>query len=289
MAPSPARSRSTLAGVKGRLAGGTQIVFAIALLATLGLFAARQMSPGEFLRTIDWQLVVLVGSFMLISEALSRAGVMRWLASSLTRPEASASYLYYGLVGSAFIIAMLVTNDAALFTVIPLSAAFAERAGLNFPRLAVYEIAAVNLGSALTPWGNPQNLVIYSHYRLQPGAFFACSALLAAAGAAALLAITYAALARRPHQAQSSLARVNRPPLPESLLLGGLFLLLVLGATRTIPIYIAASPLVLYELLRHRGHFRGVDWWLLAAFVLLFPVMDGVSASAQIPTGKLAG
>jgi Na+/H+ antiporter NhaD/arsenite permease-like protein len=51
----------------------------------------------------------------------------------------------------------------------------ARRIRLIVPTVSWQTIAA-NLGSMLTPIGNPQNLYIYSHYQLLPGDFFSITA-----------------------------------------------------------------------------------------------------------------
>ncbi len=66
-----------------------------------------------------------------------------------------------------FLPASLVTNDAALFAAMPLAL------GQKRAELAALLIVAANAGSALTPFGNPQNLYLYWYYNLSPTAFFA--------------------------------------------------------------------------------------------------------------------
>ena len=68
---------------------------------------------------------------------------------------------------------MLITNDVALITFVPLTLLTLTRAGkprLLIPVITLQTVAA-NLGSMFTPLGNPQNLYLYSYYHLSAGRF----------------------------------------------------------------------------------------------------------------------
>ncbi len=67
---------------------------------------------------------------------------------------------------------MIVTNDVALITFVPLSMVVARKANINVLKIVIFQTLAANLGSSFTPMGNPQNLFIYSFYNLSPIDFF---------------------------------------------------------------------------------------------------------------------
>jgi Na+/H+ antiporter NhaD/arsenite permease-like protein len=58
-----------------------------------------------------------------------------------------------------------VTNDIALFIVVPLTLGLHGMASLPTTRLVIFEALAVNAGSVLTPMGNPQNLFLWQRCR----------------------------------------------------------------------------------------------------------------------------
>ncbi len=79
------------------------------------------------------------------------------------------------LVGLTFFSSMFITNDVALLTFVPfaisISAAGEKK---NFlMRVVILQTLAANLGSILTPVGNPQNLYLYSYYDYSTGVFWA--------------------------------------------------------------------------------------------------------------------
>lgn len=67
---------------------------------------------------------------------------------------------------------MLITNDVALITFVPLTLIISKRAKFNPMKLVIFETLAANIGSGLTPMGNPQNLFIFTYYNLRALEFF---------------------------------------------------------------------------------------------------------------------
>jgi len=153
-----------------------QLMFCLIFSVLLVLLFTRFLTVREAFATVDWRLLVFLGSFMLLADELGSAGFVEWIAREMARRARGPRGLYLLVLTSSFILAMLITNDAALFAIVPFTLALARRTQLRLRRLVIYEIMAVNLGSAFTPWGNPQNLFLYHHYRLSPSGFFRESA-----------------------------------------------------------------------------------------------------------------
>lgn len=67
---------------------------------------------------------------------------------------------------------MLITNDVALITFVPVTLLIFKQSGIKDNRslimTVVIETAAANLGSMLLPTGNPQNIYLCSNYNLAP-------------------------------------------------------------------------------------------------------------------------
>ena len=75
----------------------------------------------------------------------------------------------------SFLGAMLFTNDVAILTLIPI--VFNIRKQVKLPTIGVVSLMTVyaNLGSAMTPFGNPQNLYLVSYFHLDILAFLKLS------------------------------------------------------------------------------------------------------------------
>ena len=80
------------------------------------------------------------------------------------------------MVCLCFFGSMLITNDVALITFVPFTFTVLRLLGEEAERrlvipVVVLQTVAANLGSMLTPIGNPQNLYLYAKAGLSVGAF----------------------------------------------------------------------------------------------------------------------
>jgi Na+/H+ antiporter NhaD/arsenite permease-like protein len=105
---------------------------------------------------------------MIIVEGLTKNGVFERIARYLMRHINRVGGMAVVLVLLCFFGGMLITNDVALITFVPLTLMIFSGIKDEKSRILtiVLETAAANLGSMLTPVGNPQNLYIYDHYKL---------------------------------------------------------------------------------------------------------------------------
>ena len=65
------------------------------------------------------------------------------------------------MVLAAALLSTFLTNDVALFIVVPLTITLKRLCEIPVNRLIIFEALAVNAGSLLTPIGNPQNILIW--------------------------------------------------------------------------------------------------------------------------------
>ncbi len=125
-----------------------------------------------YLGYVDWSVLGLLFCLMTAVQGFSAVGAFGRLSRLLTKSIHNTRALGALLSLMCFLLAMLVTNDVALITAVPLTITLfkgRERAAI---RTIILETAAANLGSMATPMGNPQNLYIYSHYQMPLGEFF---------------------------------------------------------------------------------------------------------------------
>jgi Na+/H+ antiporter NhaD/arsenite permease-like protein len=277
--------RRLFALLKARSA--TQFAFYLSLLLLAILFAVR-LIPTDGM-SIDWRFLLLLGAFMLISEGLQSTGFMDWIAAGMAFVGHSMRGFYLLLLSGAFVLAMFITNDAALFAVIPFTVVLARRMGLRLRRIVIYEIIAVNLGSALTPWGNPQNLFIYHYYRLSPGNFFQQSYPFVLIGFAALLLLSLLTLGRGEERGVTDDHGEPLVSWERTAVLLVAFVLLVLSVLHLLPVFISVGLLVLYTLIALRSVMLRLDWWLLGTFLLLFPAMSGLGTALARALGRDLG
>lgn len=123
---------------------------------------------GEYVGYINRTVLIELFALMIAVAGFRSVGIFDRASEIMLKKAGTARRITLVLVLLCFFSSMLVTNDVALITFVPLSlmifgAAKDERLRI---RAIVLETAAANLGSMLTPVGNPQNLYIYDEYKL---------------------------------------------------------------------------------------------------------------------------
>ena len=121
---------------------------------------------------IDWRVLVLLYCLMLVVGGFKKRRVLDSCAVRLLQRCISLRQITAALLLITFISSMLVTNDVALITFVPLTLVIGKEAGLDVGIIIVWQTLAANLGSMLTPMGNPQNLFLYARYNFDIVAFF---------------------------------------------------------------------------------------------------------------------
>ena len=152
-----------------------EAVLSIAVLLAL-LSACFVLPDASYFGYIDFRTLTILFSLMTVMAGLQRQGVFTRFAYSLLSRTNNITSLVFVLVGLCFFCSMLITNDVALLTFVPFSFAvlgqLPEASGKKHltPVVCLQTIAA-NLGSMLTPIGNPQNLYLYGKSQLSFSAF----------------------------------------------------------------------------------------------------------------------
>ena len=121
---------------------------------------------------IDFNVLILLFNLMVVVAAFKELKVLDSIAIGLLKKCNTYTSISLALVFITFISSMIVTNDVALITFVPLSIVIARKANINVLKIVIFQTLAANLGSSFTPMGNPQNLFIYSFYNLSPIDFF---------------------------------------------------------------------------------------------------------------------
>ncbi len=125
---------------------------------------------------IDFRTLAILFCLMSVMAGLQKAGVFGRVARKLLSHVKTGRSLILTLVLLCFFSGMFITNDVALITFVPFTFIVLGMLGdrqkdrLALPVVVMQTIAA-NLGSMLTPVGNPQNLYLYGRSGLSVGGF----------------------------------------------------------------------------------------------------------------------
>ncbi len=149
-------------------------VFAISALAAI--ISCFFVPPDAgYLSYIDFRTLALLYALMTVVAGLQKAGIFAAFAQALGARAKNTRSIGVILVCLCFFCSMLITNDVALLTFVPFAVIVLSLAGRRdaLIRIVVLQTVAANLGSMLTPIGNPQNLYLYSYYNFTFAGFLA--------------------------------------------------------------------------------------------------------------------
>lgn len=271
----------------------------LVVAVVLALCSCAAVPPdAAYAEYVDLRTIGMLFSLMTIMCGLSRLGVFRIACRHLLSVVRGPRRLALALTLLAFFSSMLITNDVALVTFVPF-ALLALRT-LDSPRHACFTVVmmtiAANLGSMLTPVGNPQNLYLYSVSHMRIGEFV----LLMLPYAAASLALLVGAIAlfgKIPERTQTSATRGAKPddnehadeipqlatdaddPAPSPLRVlpwAALFVLALLSVAHILPYQAIVVTTIAVALIADRRALAHVDYALLVTFVAFFVFVGNV-------------
>lgn len=223
----------------------------------------------EYVDYIDFRTLVLLFCLMAVMAGFGRLGVFRMFAEKLLKGVRSvrALALVFGLL--CFFSAMLITNDVALITFVPLTVEtlrLSDKKQKLIP-IVVLETVAANLGSMLTPIGNPQNLYLFSAYEMRIWDFV--SAVLPYTALSLVLVVLFALFMGKEKTENTATEQSKKLPTVRTMAYAILFTVSLLSVFDAIP-YPLTLFVTLAVLIFDSKTMLKVDYSLLLTFVFLF-------------------
>ncbi len=242
--------------------------FWVLALTLVALTALQPNKIADYPSLVEGPTLAALAGLLALTQAVESSGALarlgRWLVARMSSERIAA----LGLVSAAALLSTVLTNDVALFVVVPLTLGLCRITQLPATRLIVFEALAVNTGSALTPIGNPQNLFLWQLSKVSLAEYTLHMAPLVTVLFALLLLFTMLVFRSTPLNATDLAppAALDRPLLWVALTLYGPFLWVT---DRGQAAWGCAAVLAVMLVLRPRVLAR-VDWGLLLVFVLMF-------------------
>jgi len=253
-----------------------ETVLCIALL--LAVISSFVVVPDKaYMDYIDFRTLAILFCLMSVMAGLQKVGVFQWVAEGLLKRVQGIRALVLILVMLCFFFSMLITNDVALITFVPftfivLKLLGEEQKNQYMIPVVVMQTIAANLGSMLTPIGNPQNLYLYGKAGLSVGEFLWL--MLPYTGLSLLLLILWCLLQGKAEKGTLQIRFKQQTSLKgKELSLAfyvALFLVSILVVAHVIPYPVALVIVLLTVFLLDKKVLLQVDYSLLLTFVGFF-------------------
>lgn len=243
---------------------------------------------GAYLGYFDWKTIGCLFCVLAVASALRNAGVFDWAARAAIARFGSPRKLTMTLVLVTAAFSMAFTNDVALVIMLPLSVAALVESGQArlVPVVFALQALAANLCGMVTPFGNPQNIYLYSYLHIELGEFLMTMAMPFLLSVVGVVFATWFMTGRgiveddsvsmQPQQGTSdedvmapaaSAAMLDRRRL---IVYVPLFVIALLAVFRVIPFGIAVIIVIVALLIFDRDALLKVDYPLLVTFLCFF-------------------
>lgn len=223
----------------------------------------------EYLDYFDYKTLSCLFTTLAVICALRNIRFFTILARAIVRRAKNARLCVLTLVYITFIGSMLLANDMALLTFLPLGY-FALTATNKEKYMAftfIMQNIAANLGGMLTPFGNPQNLYLYSRFAIPTSEFMGIMLFPFCLSIAAVTALVLIVVRPEPLSVPEEHYPLNKP---RAMVYTVLFLLAIASVFRVVPYLISLGIIFVCLLFLDRRALLKVDYALLLTFTAFF-------------------
>ena len=244
---------------------------AVVLIAALAAIVTSFIVPPdkEYLGYFDFKTLTCLFCVLAVVCALRNIRFFYTMAKAVIRKFKNAKLTILALVYITFIGSMLIANDMALLTFLPLGYFVLHTTGKEKYMAFTYimQNIAANLGGMLTPFGNPQNLYLYTKFGIPDAEFVSIMfpPFIVAISLITVLCLIF--VKSEPLEIEEKAADL---PIARVAIYLVLFALSILIVFRTIPFIIGLIVIPVSLLFLDREALKQVDYGLLLTFVFFF-------------------
>lgn len=251
------------------------IAFVLALITCIFVPIDR-----EYIHYVDYKTISSLFMISCIIAAFKDINFFYLLARQIIIKFKTLRMSYLALITITFAGSMLIANDMALITFLPLGYLLLKETGHEDKEAFVFimQNIAANLGGMLTPFGNPQNLYIYTKYNIASIAFMKIM-IIPFLVAIILLYLSGSLI-------ENTELTINEKPVSidktREIVYVSLFILAVLIVFRLIHPLIGLIVIPTVIFIFDRRAFKSVDYTLLLVFVFFFIFSSNLVRIGQV-------
>lgn len=258
------------------------IAFVIAIITMF--FVPPSMAYFDY---INYKVLVVMLTIMLAVSGIFDSHFFYFVATKLVMHLKNTRFIAFSIIITTFFLSMVLTNDAVLLTLIPFSIFIFKQIKMEKYILIVIimQTIAANLGSALTPMGDPQNIYLYAYYQIPFSQFIKMTLPITLIGGVLISFTTILLIPNREVSLNITTPKVN---LKKLLIYGIILLNALFSILRIVPLIYTFFITLILGLIFARSMFKRVDWPLLLTFVAFF-IITGNLSQIEVIGVKLSG
>ena len=223
----------------------------------------------EYLGYFDLSTLATLFCTLAVVSAFKNIRFFTWLAKKIVLKFGNLRNTVFALVFVTYLGSMIMANDMALITFLPLGYVALDSCNRRdkMPIVFVMQNVAANLGGMLTPFGNPQNIYLFGSYGMSTVEFLK---IMAIPCAVALVLIVGVCLCIKKDKIELYAEQEKTPSTWRSIVYALLFVLSVLIVFDILPWYIVFGVVVVAMFALDYKALGKVDYGLLITFAAFF-------------------
>ena len=173
-------------------------VFVIAFIfAVISMFFITPSAA--YLDYINYKVLIIMFTLMIAVAGIYETHFFDFIATKLVLHFKSIKWIGLVIILVTFFLGMLLTNDAVLLTLVPFTIFVTKHTKQEkyAVLIIILQTIAANMGSALTPMGDPQNIYLYAFYDIPFGEFLKTTAVITVSG---FILVSLTAMIKIKHQ-----------------------------------------------------------------------------------------
>lgn len=258
------------------------VLYISGVLAVVSMFFVRP--DAAYIGYINFKVLAILLGLMLIVSACVRIGTFDYMTYCLLRKIKGQRHISILLVVMSFFLSMLLTNDVTLVTLVPFAimvlSSFKDFKSLMYT--LIFMTVATNLGSMLTPIGNPQNLYLYTNYDMNLGSFLLLMLPYSALSLALISLGVFLMCKNKEAEPGSNMKKVDPPKASRLIIYIALFILCVLTVAGKVHWGIMIGVVAVFILIFDRKAFKGADYTLLLTFIFFFVLIGNIGRITEV-------
>lgn len=243
-------------------------VFVIAFIfAVISMFFVTPSAA--YLEYINYKVLIIMFTLMIAVAGIYETHFFDFIATKLVMHLKSIKWIGLVIILVTFFLGMLLTNDAVLLTLIPFTIFVTKHTKQEKYAviIIILQTIAANMGSALTPMGDPQNIYLYAFYDIPFSDFLATTAVITISG---FILVSATAMIKIKHQVCELNIVAPKVNWKRFFLYMLIMVNALLSVLRIVPEQYTIIVTIILALLYGRHLFKRVDYTLLLTFLSFF-------------------
>ncbi len=258
----------------------SEVVLSVAIVLTI-ITCFFVPIDKEYLNYFDYNTLISLFCMLAVVAGLKNTNVFDLMSRKLIGMFKTRRDVIYALVFGTFFFDMIVANDMSLITFLPLTY-LVLHSTQNDKYLAftfIMQTIAANMGGMITPYGNPQNLYLYSYYNIPTTEFFGIL-IIQSITVAIMLCLCCAFVSNEPLKLKSDERIVIDKK--KTIIYSILFILVILSIFRVVPHILALAIVIITVMVVDIKRFKQVDYALIATFFVFFVFSGNIARISVI-------